>query len=278
MRPAVLETQAGPIEQVARGPRHEHLSRTGQGRHPRSSMDRDARALPPARLTSPVWSPARISTPSGRTASIMATAQRTARAALSNRARNPSPVVTISRPRNRSSSPRNASLWSRSTRRHALSPSRASVAVESTMSVNRIVASVRSSSSSGRSRTAARWRTRRRRTPCRRPPTRHGSAGSRRRRRPRCRAPCRPPSGRGDARRSRSRDVGSRTSGVSTTGLTTSDQRQPGSQMNRPIEVSSRLTMSTRPSVNFRTWSGVEKLLCWRRGTWRIVLRAGSAG
>ena len=46
MRPAVLETQAGPIEQVARRPRHEDLSRTREGRHPRRSMDRDAARVP----------------------------------------------------------------------------------------------------------------------------------------------------------------------------------------------------------------------------------------
>ena len=45
----------------------------------------------------------------------------------------------------------------------------------------------------------------------RRPPRRRDPAGSRRRRRPRCRAPCRRPSGHGDAHRSRSRDGGSRT-------------------------------------------------------------------
>ena len=43
---AVLEKQVGPIEQVARGPRHEDLSRTGEGRHPRRSVDRNAARVP----------------------------------------------------------------------------------------------------------------------------------------------------------------------------------------------------------------------------------------
>src|SRR4029079_16137303 len=51
------------------------------------------------------------------------------------------------------------------------------------------------------------------------------------------------------------------------------DQRQPGSHTNRPIVVSSRLTMSIRPLEKVRTWSGVVKLLRWRRGIDAILRR-----
>src|SRR5207244_2330179 len=53
---------------------------------------------------SPVCRPLRTAIPSGRTRSTIAAAQRTARAGPSKVARNPSPVVLISRPRNRENS------------------------------------------------------------------------------------------------------------------------------------------------------------------------------
>ena len=61
---------------------------------------------------------------------------------------------------------------------------------------------------------------------------------------------------------------------VRTIGAMSIDQRQPGSQTKRPIVVSSRLTMSIRPCGNVRTWSGLEKLLRWRRGMAAILLAA----
>ena len=52
----------------------------------------------PSSSTSPVCSPARISIPNGATAATAAAAARTAEAGASNRARNPSPAVSTSRP------------------------------------------------------------------------------------------------------------------------------------------------------------------------------------
>jgi tetratricopeptide (TPR) repeat protein len=60
----------------------------------------------PRTSTSPVWTPARIWIPSEGTAWQIARAHRTARAGLSKVAKNPSPVVAISRPPKRSSSER----------------------------------------------------------------------------------------------------------------------------------------------------------------------------
>ena len=69
------------------------------------------RTFAPSSSHSPVWMPARISTPSCRTASPAESAQRTARAGPSNAARKPSPAVSTSRPRKRSSSRRTAASW-----------------------------------------------------------------------------------------------------------------------------------------------------------------------
>ena len=52
----------------------------------------------PSISTSPVCSPARISIRNGVTVATAATAARTAEAGASNRARNPSPAVSTSRP------------------------------------------------------------------------------------------------------------------------------------------------------------------------------------
>jgi len=52
---------------------------------------------------SPVWMPARIGTSSSRMSSLIARAHRIARAGPSKLAKNPSPAVSISRPRKRAS-------------------------------------------------------------------------------------------------------------------------------------------------------------------------------
>ena len=76
-------------------------------------------------------------------------AQRTARAGPSNVAKNPSPAVSTSVPRNRPSSARTTPVvLARRARPSALSPSSAAFSVEPTMSVNITVASTRSRSAS----------------------------------------------------------------------------------------------------------------------------------
>ncbi len=57
------------------------------------------RTSPPDASTSPVWTPTRMWRSIARAERVIAAAQRTARVALSKTARNPSPVVLISRPR-----------------------------------------------------------------------------------------------------------------------------------------------------------------------------------
>src|SRR5262245_29466796 len=73
----------------------------------------------------------------------MATAQRIARAGPSKVARKPSPAVSISRPRNRSSSRRTAERWRSSRFAQLRSPSARTRSVDPTMSVNKTVASTR---------------------------------------------------------------------------------------------------------------------------------------
>ena len=211
--PAVLELEPGPVEQVPGRRGHEDLTGTGQRRDPRGGVDGD-----PARVATRHGRPRPCADQPGsrcrgaRTASVIAAAQRTARAALSNSARNPSPG------------------------RHDLAASEAVELGAQQVVVVEQDAPPRGVAEAGESRrriddvgeqdrrqrplvllvggdpeSSARSRTRRRRTSRRRRPTRRGRAGSRRRRRPRCRAPCRRPSRRGDAHRSRSRDGGSGT-------------------------------------------------------------------
>jgi hypothetical protein len=122
-------------------------SRTAPRGRPRAPM---LTAIPPTFSlivsTSPVWTPALISIPSARTASTIASAHRTARAGPSNVAKNPSPAVSTSTPRNRTSNPR-TTAWCRSIIcRHAWSPYVAARSVAPTMSVNKIDASTRSNS------------------------------------------------------------------------------------------------------------------------------------
>ena len=112
-------------------------------------------SLPSIVSHSPVCSPALASMPSPFTPSTMACAQRIARAGPSNDAKNPSPTVSISVPRNRPSKERTPA-WCRSRScRHARSPSSAAFWVDPTMSVNSTVARTRSSSNRSAS-TAAR--------------------------------------------------------------------------------------------------------------------------
>ena len=90
------------------------------------------------------------------TASRIAHAQRIARAGPSNpEAKNPSPAVSIVSPRKRASSRRIAALCSASKDGHA-PPSSAALAVESTRSVKRTVASTRRRSTARRSHASTR--------------------------------------------------------------------------------------------------------------------------
>src|SRR5215210_40764 len=98
-------------------------------------------SLPSWSSHSPVWTPARISRPSPRIPSTSACAHRIARAGPSKLAKNPSPAVSFSSPRNRLSSRRTRAWWRSSRSRHAASPSSAARSVEPTMSVKRSVAS-----------------------------------------------------------------------------------------------------------------------------------------
>lgn len=74
------------------------------------------RGCPPTICTSLVWMPTRTRIPSSATAGSMRAAARTAFAAPSKSARNPSPVVAISRPQKRSIAARIRTLCSWSTR------------------------------------------------------------------------------------------------------------------------------------------------------------------
>ncbi len=100
--------------------------------------------------SSPVWRPARTCSPSDPMASATDAAHRIARAGPSNVARKPSPVRFTSRPRWRSSAWRNSASWRSRRNRHPRSPISAARRVESQMSVNSTVASIRSGSRSCR--------------------------------------------------------------------------------------------------------------------------------
>ena len=75
---------------------------------------------------------------------LIASAARTAWAGCSKVAKNPSPAVSTSRPRNRWSSRRTAAWWAATSRCHARSPSLTVRSVDPTISVKRIVARNRS--------------------------------------------------------------------------------------------------------------------------------------
>src|SRR5207237_9602239 len=77
------------------------------------------------------------------TAATIASAARTAWAGWSKVAKNPSPAVSTSRPRNRWSSPRTAAWWAATSCCHGRSPSLTARSVDPTISVNRIVANNR---------------------------------------------------------------------------------------------------------------------------------------
>ena len=80
-------------------------------------------SLPPCSSHSPVCTPARMSSPIPRTDSTAASAQRIARAGPSKLARKPSPAVSISLPRKRSSWRRTAAWCASSSSRQRRSPS-----------------------------------------------------------------------------------------------------------------------------------------------------------
>ena len=100
--------------------------------------------LSPTWTASPTWTPARIWMPRGRTASTIAQAHRIARAGLGNEAKKPSPALSTSRPPWRRSSRRTVAWWRSSTSAHRSSPMATACVVESTMSVNRMAAGMRS--------------------------------------------------------------------------------------------------------------------------------------
>ena len=109
------------------------------------------RASSPTNSTSPVWMPTRIGNSMAREVVAIAAAHWAARTGRSKTASRPSPVVLISRPRYEFRWSRRRALWITSRSRQAWSPIRRSVAVESTMSVNRIVTMTPSPTPSGAS-------------------------------------------------------------------------------------------------------------------------------
>jgi hypothetical protein len=117
--------------------------------------------LPSWSSHSPTWIPIRASRPSVRTPSTIACAARIARAVPSKVAKNPSPAVSRSWPRNRASSRRTIAWWRASRSRQARSPTRTAWSVEPTMSVKTTVASRRRRRAAPASRT---WRTASRRS------------------------------------------------------------------------------------------------------------------
>ena len=191
-----------------------------------------------------VWTPTRIvDAHRRRAAAVIARAQRTARVAPSNTARNPSPVVSISRPRNRSSWSRIVRLWSLEQRAaSAASPIRSSArrGVDDVGEQDRGEASrsrrarpnrspttwalVHSSVTNASSPDDLRVVTRRDLVA----PIRRGSRGSGRR-----------PSRRAAGPRSRSRGGGPGTTTVPAIAARWVDQRQPGSQRGQPDQSSS---------------------------------------
>src|SRR5437867_1037840 len=97
---------------------------------------------------SPVCRPARTSSPSSRTESLIARAHRIARAGPSKLAKKPSPAVSSSRPRNRSSWRRITTWCEERSSAQRWSPRSDALAVEPTMSVKRTVLSTVSGSAS----------------------------------------------------------------------------------------------------------------------------------
>ena len=100
MGAGVLDHQARALEQVLRRLRHDDLGVAGDREDTRGGVDREA-----ARVVADELDLARVDADPdrdphvGAREAVIASPQRTARDALSNRARKPSPVVSISRPR-----------------------------------------------------------------------------------------------------------------------------------------------------------------------------------
>ncbi len=109
-------------------------------------------AMPPTSFprisTSPECNPTGTSSPTARRRSRIARAHRIARAGASKSARNPSPVVLISRPPCAIELGRTSSSWRSSSSRQLRSPISAARSVDSTISLNITVARTRSVSES----------------------------------------------------------------------------------------------------------------------------------
>ena len=103
-RAAILELEPGAGDQIAHRARDQHLARRRPGRlRGRRCARRSRRACPPCSSHSPGVHAGADVEPEPANGSTAASAQRIARAGPSKLARKPSPAVSISRPRKRSS-------------------------------------------------------------------------------------------------------------------------------------------------------------------------------
>ena len=96
---AVFELDPRAGDEIAHGGRDQHLAGICDGSHARTDVHRDAGQLVPDNLDLARMQAAANRDPEPANASSTATAQRIARAGPSKDARNPSPAVSISRPR-----------------------------------------------------------------------------------------------------------------------------------------------------------------------------------
>jgi hypothetical protein len=138
---SIVEADLRSGDEVADGLRDEHLARSGMRRDPGADVDGEPGDLALVELALADVDSDRASRPSVRTPSTIACAARIARAVPSKVAKNPSPAVSRSWPRNRASSRRTIAWWRASRSRQARSPTRTAWSVEPTMSVKTTVAS-----------------------------------------------------------------------------------------------------------------------------------------
>jgi hypothetical protein len=103
VRSAIVEGESGAGDEVAHRLGHKDLAGLCPGSHARANRNGDAGDLAVEELTFAGMDAARISRPSSCMSSPIANAQRMARAGPSKLAKNPSPAVSSSRPRKRTS-------------------------------------------------------------------------------------------------------------------------------------------------------------------------------
>ena len=122
MGAAISESHPRASDEVGDGPRDEDFVGFGVRLYALGDVDGDAADVATAQLDLTRVQPTRTWMPIARTASQMAQAQRTARPGPSKAAKNPSPVIWISRPRKRSSSARVRPSWVTNSSDHLRSP------------------------------------------------------------------------------------------------------------------------------------------------------------